>query len=278
MKKSVLLSLSLCTLFAAVAMAAEAPAAPAASAPAPSAVEKSAPAPSAGHQGMPAGAAAAAPAAEPAPLAGKVLQTMNGGGYTYVYIEKADGKKVWVAVSDTPVKVGSDIVFQPGMEMGAFESKALKRTFDSIIFSNGVVSGAATSVVDPGKGQGVSPGSQGATADKAKKISVEKATGPNATTIEGAYKNSAKLNKKKVVIRGQVVKFSSGIMNKNWIHIQDGTGSAKKKNHNLVCTSSTGIADVGDVVTITGTLIKDRDFGAGYKYPVIIEDAKVSKQ
>ena len=224
---------------------------------------------------MPA-AAAAAPAAEPAPLAGKVLQTMNGGGYTYVYIEKADGKKVWVAVSETPVKVGSDVVFQPGMEMGSFESKALKRTFDSIVFSNGIASGAATSAGEP-KGQKVSPGSQGSSTDKSKKISVEKATGPNATTVEGAYKNSAKLNKKKVVIRGQVVKFSSGIMDKNWIHIQDGTGSEKKKTHNLVCTSTTDIADVGDVVTITGTLIKDRDFGAGYKYPVIIEDAKVSK-
>ena len=279
MKKSVFLSLTLCTLFAAVAMAAETPAASTASTPAPPAAEKSAPAPSSAHPALPADSQAtpAPAAAEPVQIAGKVPQTMNGGGYTYVYIEQANGKKNWVAVQETPVKVGADMVFQPGMEMGAFESKALKRTFDSIVFSNGVVSGAATSVVDPGKGQGVSPGSQGASADKAKKISVEKATGQNATTVEGAYKNSAKLNKKKVVIRGQVVKFSSGIMNKNWIHIQDGTGSAKKKNHNLVCTSSTGIADVGDVVTITGTLIKDRDFGAGYKYPVIIEDAKVSK-
>ena len=179
-------------------------------------------------------------------------------------------------MAETPVKVGSDIVFKDGMEMGAFESKALKRTFESIVFANGIVSGAEKGpVADPGKGQGVSPGSQSAA--KAAKISVEKATGPNATTIEDAFKNSAKLNKKKVVIRGQVVKFSTGIMNKNWIHIQDGTGSEKKKTHNLVCTSASDIADVGDVVTISGTLIKDRDFGGGYKYAVIVEDAKVSK-
>ena len=223
--------------------------------------------------------APAAPAASaPLPLAGKVLQTMNAGGYSYVYIEQADGKKVWVAVTETPVKVGAEMVFKPGMEMGAFESKALKRTFDSIIFSEGVLSGGATSAIaDPGKGQGVSPGSQGAAKDKAVKISVAKASGPNATTVAEAYSKSAKLNKKKVVIRGQVVKVSVGIMNKNWIHIQDGSGSEKTKTHNLVCTSSTDSADVGDVVTISGTLIKDRDFGAGYKYPVIIEDAKVSK-
>jgi hypothetical protein len=281
----VFLSVSICALFAAVALAAETPAVPAAPASAAPVAESTSPSPSLspGHPAVPdavsPAASPAAPAA-PVPLAGKVLQTMNGGGYSYVYIEQADGKKIWVAIQETPIKVGAEMVFQPGMEMGSFESKALKRTFDSIIFSNGVVSGAAkTPIADPSKGQGVSPGSQGQglTADKAAKISVEKATGPNATTVEGAYKNSAKLNKKTVVIRGQVVKVSVGIMSKNWIHIQDGTGSEKKKNHNLVCTSKDGIADVGDVVTITGTLIKDRDFGAGYKYPVIIEDAKISK-
>jgi hypothetical protein len=272
MKKSILLSASLCTFIAAVAIAAETPSTPAATAP----VEAAAPAKPAGHPAMPASAPeAAAPVAENKPLKGKVLQTMNGGGYTYVYIEQADGKKNWIAVSQTPVKVGAEMTFKPGAEMGKFESKALSRTFDSIIFSEGVLSGAATD--NPEKGVGTSPGSMGAGVSKTGKISVPKATGPNAQTVEDAYKNSAKLNKKKVVVKGQVVKVSTGIMNKNWIHIQDGTGSDKKKTHNLVCTSATDTADVGNIVTITGTLIKDRDFGAGYKYPVIIEDAKVSK-
>jgi hypothetical protein len=277
MKKIMFLSASLCTFIAVAAMAAETPASPAA---APAAVVSPAPDKHSGHPGM---SAATAPAASdtagaPVPLAGKVLQTMNAGGYSYVYIEQADGKKTWVAVAETPVKVGAQMSFKPGMEMGKFESKALKRTFDSIIFSDGVLSGgAAVAAADPGKEQGVSPGSTGAGATKAEKISVTKATGANAYTVEGAIKNSAKLNKKKVVIHGQVVKVSSGIMNKNWIHIQDGTGSDKNKTHNLVCTSPTDIADVGDVVTITGTLYKDKDFGSGYKYAVIVEDAKVTK-
>jgi hypothetical protein len=177
-----------------------------------------------------------------------------------------------------PVKVGDQMTFKPGMEMGAFSSPALNRSFDSIVFSEGVLSGGSTApVLDPGKNQGVSPGSQGASKELAAKISVTKATGPNAITVADAFGKSAKLNNKKVVIRGQVVKFSSGIMGKNWIHIQDGTGSEKKKTHNLVCTSKTDMADVGDVVTVTGTLIKDRDFGAGYKYAVIIEDTQITK-
>lgn len=280
MKKIMFLSASLCAFIAAVAVAAETPAAPAAAA---AAVEKAAPAIPSNHPVMPAATAPAAPEAAaapsaPPPLAGKVLQTMNAGGYSYVHIEQADGKKTWVAVMETPIKVGAEMTFKPGVEMGRFESKALKRTFDSIVFSDGVLSGAApVAAANPGKDQGVSPGSNGSIAAKKGKISVTKATGPNAYTVEGAIKNSAKLNKKKVVIHAQVVKVSSGIMGKNWIHIQDGSGSEAKKTHNVVCTSATDTADVGDVVTISGTLIKDRDFGAGYKYAVIIEDTKIAK-
>jgi hypothetical protein len=279
MKKSMFLSFSLAACITASAFALEAPAVPASPPEKPAAAHPAVPA--ADAPAVPAGTGAAAPVADPAvpvSLSGKVLQTMNASGYSYIYIELADGTKKWVAVTQANVKVGDQMSFKPGMEMGRFESKALNRSFDSIVFSEGVISGGSTAAApDPGKGEGVSPGSQGATKDKAAKISVTKATGPNAITVAEAYSKSAKLNKKTVVIRGQVVKFSSGIMGKNWIHIQDGTGSETKKTHNLVCTSKTDVGDIGDVVTITGTLIKDRDFGAGYKYPVIIEDAKITK-
>ena len=203
---------------------------------------------------------------------------MNSGGYSYVYLQKKDGKKVWVAVMDTPVKVGSQMSFKPGMEMINFESKSMKRTFDKIIFSEGPLTKPASDakVSDPMKDQGVSPGSKGASAPKEGKISVTKATGRNATTVEGAYLNSAKLDKKKIVVKGKVVKVSIGIMQKNWIHIQDGTGSQAKGTHNLVCTSQE-MADVGDIVTVTGTLAKDRDFGGGYRYGAIIENATFKK-
>jgi hypothetical protein len=271
MKKTMFLFISLAICIAVSAFALEAPAVPPNHPVMPAAADPST---------LPA-AVTAESAAAPAvavPLAGKVLQTMNAGGYSYIYIEQADGSKKWVAVTQVAVKVGDQMSFKPGMEMGKFESKALNRSFDSIIFSEGIISGGSTAaVLDPGKNEGVSPGSQGAMIDKTAKISVTKATGPNAITVADAHSKSAKLNNKKVVIRGQVVKVSRGIMDKNWIHIQDGTGSEKKKTHNLVCTSKTDIADVGDVVTITGTLIKDRDFGAGYKYAVIIEDTKITK-
>lgn len=282
MKKSIFLSILLVVLMTSGTPAAETPAAPAAStAPATPAATTApaAPAAPADHSAMGQPSAPAGETPQKAePLAGKVLQTMNNGGYSYIYLQKANGTKIWVAVMQMPVTVGSQMSFKPGMEMPGFESKGLKRTFDNIVFSDGPLTKSAidANAPDPKKSKGASPGSKGARTSKEGKISVDKATGRNSTTVEGAFLNSARLDKKKVTVKGKVVKVSIGIMQKNWIHIQDGTGSQAKGTHNLVCTSSE-MADVGDIVTVTGTLAKDRDFGGGYRYNAIIEKATFKK-
>lgn len=214
-------------------------------------------------------------------LTGKVLQAMDSGGYTYVYIQKENADKVWVAVGATPVAIGTKVSFRGGMEMTNFESKSLKRTFEKIVFADAVVADTSHKDVSPASplskdNKGVSGGSKAATSVKDAKISVAKATGANAYTVQEVFEKSAKLNKKKVVVRGKVVKVSVGIMGRNWIHIQDGTGSQAKKNHNLVCTSD-GMADVDDIVTVSGTLAKDKDFGGGYKYSAIVEGSTFKK-
>jgi hypothetical protein len=204
-----------------------------------------------------------------ASLSGKVIETMDSAGYTYARIEK-NGKKTWVAVPSTKIVKGQNITFSPGMEMQNFESKTLKRKFDTIVFSGGVV-GAA------GKGsEQKSPGSKGSAVSSTEKIKVEKATGPNAYTVGEIYKNSKKLEKKNIVVRGKVVKVSKGVMNKNWMHLQDGSGNAKTGSNDLVITSN-DIPAVGDIVTVSGTLYNNKDFGSGYKYNVIIENASIKK-
>lgn len=232
------------------------------------------------------GSSAPASAAKPAePLSGKVLQTMDSGGYSYVYLQQKKGDKVWVAIPATQVKVGDSLTFKGGMEMRNFASKSLKRTFDSIIFADGLLNAPAATAkpansakaADAGKMQGPSPATSRTSTAKEGKISVTKATGPNAATVESAYGNIAKLDKKKVVIRGKVVKVSANIMGKNWIHIQDGTGSQAKGNYDLTCTLTGDLPSVGEVITISGTLAKDRDFGAGYLYKVIMENATYKK-
>ncbi|MBF0328868.1 MAG: DNA-binding protein [Nitrospirae bacterium] len=198
-------------------------------------------------------------------ITGKVVETMDSGGYTYVRIEK-DGKKIWLAMPTTKVTKGKTMTFSAGGKMMNFESKTLKRTFTEIIFSGGPIGQQKPSV------GGASTGSKNKVISISDHIKVEKASGANAYTIGDLYKNKVKLDKKEVVVRGKVVKVSSGIMGTNWIHIQDGSGNRKKGSHDLVVTSDDK-PTVGDTVTATGTLSKDKDFGGGYKYDLIIEKA-----
>jgi hypothetical protein len=107
-------------------------------------------------------------------------------------------------------------------------------------------------------------------------IKVEKAKGADAYTVSETYEKAGKLDKKTVVVRGKVVKVSKGIMGKNWVHLRDGSGDPGKGTNNLVFTTQ-DVPKVGDVVTAKGTLYKDKDFGAGYKYQVIVEEATVKQ-
>jgi hypothetical protein len=96
----------------------------------------------------------------------------------------------------------------------------------------------------------------------------------NGNTIEQIYAQKNNLAGKTIIVRGKVVKYNKQIMKKNWIHIQDGSGSSK--NYDLVVTSDQ-TANVGDIITVKGTLSLDKNFGAGYFFPVIIENAELEK-
>ena len=76
-----------------------------------------------------------------------------------------------------------------------------------------------------------------------------------------------------VVLRAKVVKFNGGILGTNFMHVQDGTGG--EGTNDLTITSRTTVR-VGDTVLVRGVLVADKDFGYGYEYPLIIEDATVT--
>ena len=105
---------------------------------------------------------------------------------------------------------------------------------------------------------------------------VEKARGADARTVAEAWAQREQLNGKTVTIRAVVVKYNEGVMGRNWIHLQDGSGDATKGTNDITVTSMDGVA-MGATVTITGTVHINKDFGAGYSYAIIVEDAKVAK-
>ena len=227
-------------------------------------------------------------------IQGKIVETIDAATYTYVNVDTGSGEQ-WVAVPATELEVGQEISFAGGMEMKDLESKTLDRTFDSVIFSSGISPAAGSTPAaatgesfndammqeaqNAGPGPGISAdvassgGSQAAMVESAE-IQVEKADGDNAYTVGEVFAKRNDLNNQKVRIRGKVVKVSMMIMGKNWIHLQDGTGDAAGNTHDLVVTTMAE-PEKDSVVVIEGTLMADKDFGSGYRYDVIIEDAEI---
>jgi len=234
---------------------------PTQSAPAPSETTAAAPT-TAAPGGM--AAPAPAPASEPS-IGGTVVETMNSGGYTYA---KLDPGGVWVAGPETPLTVGAKVDKLEGTLMPNFRSETLNRTFDQIYFVGsfgalaGVAAGAATTEAKAGPA---------AAPDKPAAVKLERVAG--GKTIAEIFAGKDALAGKPVAVRGNVVKVNNGIMGRNWIHLQDGTGAAGT-NDLTVTTSAT--AAKGDVVVVRGNVATNKDFGAGYKYPVLIEDAAIA--
>ena len=106
-------------------------------------------------------------------------------------------------------------------------------------------------------------------------VNVPKAVGQNAYTVAEIVDQAKTLKDKPVLVRAKVVKFSPEIMNKNWVHLRDGSGSTVAKNNDLVVTTKDQ-TKVGAIVTVRGVVRTDKDFGHGYSYEVLIEDAKLA--
>jgi len=195
----------------------------------------------------------------------KVLEFANAGAYTYVKLDD-NGKVFWGAITARPVEIGKTYVYKPSLMMRNFPSKQLGKTFDSVMFIQDFSDAQAVHESAIARSE---PQAHTKTAPQSG-ISVEPAKDGKSVAQIYADKNS--LNGKKVTVRGKVVKISENIMNRHWIHIQDGTES--DGNFDLTVTTDMPLDfRVGDVVTFSGILAADKDFGAGYKYAAIVEGA-----
>jgi len=252
---------------------------------------------------VPVTAAPATPQVESGVAKGTVTETMNSGGYTYVAVNTGS-ETIWAATPETPVKVGESVVIPEGTPMRNFHSPTLNRDFSLIYFVKSIhdepdAAVAKDSQTPPGhpgltspsataghaltaphsSPAGLPPGHPTTTVTAASAqvdvSDVEKVEG--GRTVGELYAGRADLSGKQITLRGKVVKFSPQIMGKNWIHLQDGSGDAAAKTNDLVVTTD-ATAKVGDTVLVSGQIVVDKDFGFGYKYPVIIENAKVTAE
>lgn len=200
----------------------------------------------------------------------KAEEVIQTSAYTYVRAME-DGKDYWLAINSMDVKTGETYFWSRGAEMKEFTSKELKRTFRSIFFVEDFTAEPITLAKRDQNLLKLSQASKKAPVQQ-EGINVQKL--PGGITIAELYSKRKDFEGKPVKIRAQVVKFSPGIMNKNFLHIQDGTADGDK--FDLTVTTQDTVK-FNDVVTVEGKVTLNRDFGAGYFYEVIIEDAKVKK-
>jgi hypothetical protein len=206
-------------------------------------------------------AIASAPASE---VKGQVLEVKDVQSYTYLRLKTKDGE-TWAAVSKASVKKGADVTLENVMVMHDFKSQTLNKTFPTILF--GTLAGAQ------GAGYGMGSASQ---AKPEADAHVDKARGANAYTVAEVIAKNAELKDKTVLVRGKVVKYNPEIMKKNWVHLRDGSGSATTGTNDLLVTTNDA-TKVGDIVTAKGIVRTNKDFGAGYAYKVMIEQATLQK-
>lgn len=237
--------------------------------------------------------AAVSPAAG---FSGEVMETLDGGPYTYAKV-KAETGEYWAAAPKMALKAGDEVIVPAGTLMKEFNSKTLNRTFTEVVFVETImVAGVPIQQAQAGLPSGHPPvgnsmeqqmpaghpplgeknpanigGLPGLQEIAVPEIpEIPKAEG--GYTVAELFAQKEALAGKEVSVRGMVVKFNPQIMNTNWLHIQDGSG--EKGTNDLTITSPQTV-DVGKVAVVTGKLSVDKDFGYGYKYSLILEDAQL---
>jgi hypothetical protein len=232
-------------------------------------------------------------------VTGSVVETMNAANYTYLRLDTGD-EKIWAATIQIDVKVGDRLVVPLEMSMRNFHAEKLGRDFPIIYFSSSVSREGGAPVVPVGAAPAAAPDGQAAPAAQAAPagqgmpampaghppvggaakapVTVTEVIppAPGGRSVADVWAQRTALAGKPVVVRGKVVKFLAGIMGRNWIHLQDGTGNAKDGTNDITVTTEATVA-AGDLVTATGILLIDKDFGSGYRYAAIVENATIAK-
>lgn len=197
------------------------------------------------------------------PHIAKVVEKIPSNNYLYLQVSE-NKETYWIAVPAMNIDIDETIYFSKYMVMKDFKSDNIDRTFDNILF---VEDARKSSTPDEMKKI-----HSGAIPVEKQDVKIDPSAG--GKTIQQIYADKSSLNGKMVITKGKVVKFNKQIMKRNWIHIQDGTGD--ENSYDLVITTNDEVK-VGDVIIAEGKLAVDKDFGAGYFFPVIIEEAKIEK-
>jgi hypothetical protein len=200
---------------------------------------------------------------QPGSQKAEVKEVIQTSSYTYLRVEK-NNQDEWIAINKQEIQKGTIIYYEEGLKMENFTSPELQRTFDAVYFVQ-EISDSPIQQQMPMELTGSEP--QKPVLSKLD-IKIEQPEG--GITISDLYAKRDTYSGKTIKVKGQVTKVNIAIMERNWVHIQDGTADAK--NFDLTITT-VHEPKVGDVITYTGTLVLNKDYGSGYSYELLLENA-----
>ena len=203
---------------------------------------------------------------------GTVAETIKVERYTYVQVDTGK-EKIWAATPEFHGKVGDTVVVPEGLVMKNFHSNTLNRDFELVHFVGAIGGGEGGQELTKELQMPAGHPPMGVKGSKPEVdvSGVEKAK--DGKTVAEIFAGKEDLAGKQVVVRGKVVKFLPEIMGKNWLHLQDGSGG---EGTNDLTITTTATAEVGDLVLVNGKVSVNRDFGYGYTYEVLVEDAEIT--
>ena len=190
-----------------------------------------------------------------------VHEVLNTSRYTYLQVSENDDN-FWIAIPRQEVETGSVYYFRGGLLKKNFSSKEFDRVFETLYLVSGIVSESNWMASKPGNG----------TSSNIPEMSQETEIGTAESqmiSLTELFGNPEKYKGKLITVSGKCVKVNAMIMNRNWVHIQDGSGTTQ----DLTITTTDQIK-MGDFVHMEGIISLDKDFGAGYHYEVIMENAR----
>ncbi len=193
----------------------------------------------------------------------EVLEVLHTEKYSYLQVKEGDDSH-WIAIPKSEVEVGDQLIYRGGLMKKNFLSREYNRVFETLYLVSDIrkmgPAGAQTNTGAPGSSH------------PAIEVSDVITPAAGAVAISELLTHPEKYKDKTVKVTGKVVKVNPMIMNRNWIHLQDGTAD----KNDLTVTTAENIS-LGGIVTVEGTIALNKDFGAGYRYDLIMEGAVVVK-
>lgn len=191
----------------------------------------------------------------------EVNEILNTEKYSYLNVTE-ESEKYWIAIPRKEIHLGYTYYYKGGLLKRNFESKEYNRVFKTIYLVSDVIP-YPSKAGDPELSKAVA-------IDEISSAPVRATPTEGSITLSELFSDPKKFDGKLIQVTGKCVKVNLMIMGRNWIHIQDGSGDGL----DLTITTTENV-NLDATVTLEGTISLNKDFGAGYKYDVIMEMAKL---